>query len=294
MPQGTIVKALSGFYYVATGDGVFECRGRGLFRKKKQSPLVGDEVTFQMEADQLGYVMEIAPRQNELVRPPIANVTMAFLVFSVKEPDFSPSLLDRFLALIAYHDIRPVIVLTKTDLLSESEKDTMHTWIAAYEKMGYQLLDVHNILITNESLSEFLEEHSDERIVLAGQSGVGKSTLLNGLDMTLELKTNEISTALGRGKHTTRHVELIPLGRNLIADTPGFSSLELPMEKEELCTCFNEMVAHSANCKFRGCTHTHEPGCDVKHRYESGEYPMTRYNNYLTFLDEIKERKPRY
>ncbi|MGL4521539.1 MAG: ribosome small subunit-dependent GTPase A [Bacilli bacterium] len=294
MPQGRITKALSGFYYVWDGNETYQCRARGLFRKKNESPLVGDEVEFEAPNLTDGYVMSIGKRKNELVRPPIANVDIAFLVFSVVEPDFSTSLLDRFLALVEFNEIEPIIVLTKTDLLTPKSSTVVEKYIEDYRNLGYTLIDAHGHLENMPSLKSYLAENKGQTIVLAGQSGVGKSTLLNALDDTLNIKTNEISNALGRGKHTTRHVELISVANNFIADTPGFSSLELPMDKIQLTHCFSEMVRYSDECRFRGCTHTKEPGCALLPRYESGELPSYRYKNYLTFLQEITDRKPRY
>ncbi len=293
MPEGKIVKALSGFYYVFSNDKLVQCRGRGVFRKNKITPLVGDEVVFQAENDTEGYILEIKERKNELVRPPIANVDQAILVFSAVEPDFSTALLDRFLVLIEYNRIRPLICITKMDLTSEAEKINIRKFADDYQKAGY------NVLLTSsetaEGINELLPYIKGEISVFAGQSGVGKSSLLNVLRPDLSLKTNDISNHLGRGKHTTRHVELIQIGEGLVADTPGFSSLEFTeIEAEELNFCFPEIQTLSEECKFRGCLHISEPKCAVKSAYENGELPSYRYEHYLEFLDEIKNRKPRY
>ncbi|KAA9025920.1 ribosome small subunit-dependent GTPase A [Niallia endozanthoxylica] len=293
MPEGKIVKALSGFYYVFSNDKLVQCRGRGVFRKNKITPLVGDEVVFQAENDTEGYILEIKERKNELVRPPIANVDQAILVFSAVEPDFSTALLDRFLVLIEYNRIRPLICITKMDLTSEAEKINIHKFAEDYQKAGYDVLLTSSE--TAEGINELLPYIKGEISVFAGQSGVGKSSLLNVLRPDLSLKTNDISNHLGRGKHTTRHVELIHIGEGLVADTPGFSSLEFTeIEAEELNFCFPEIQALSEECKFRGCLHISEPKCAVKSAYEDGELPAYRYEHYLEFLDEIKNRKPRY
>ena len=295
MKKGIILKALSGFYYVEDQETkeMIQCRSRGLFRKQKITPLVGDQVEFLVEPDGNGYVMDIGPRKNELVRPPIANVDLALVVFSVKEPDFSPKLLDRFLAVIEMNQIEPIIVLTKMDLLSEEERQAIDPSIQYYKQIGYEVIETSSkqhagINVVNDLIK-------DRIVVICGQSGVGKSSLLNAIDQTLKIQVNEISKALGRGKHTTRHVELHKLSDGLIADTPGFSSLDLDqLEAIDLSQCFVEFYERSEQCKFRGCLHENEPRCAVKAAVETGEILPTRYENYLQFLTEIKSRKPKY
>ncbi|MEH7106813.1 ribosome small subunit-dependent GTPase A [Bacillus sp. JJ1764] len=293
MPEAKIIKALSGFYYVLYDERLIQCRGRGVFRKNKISPLVGDEVVFQAENDQEGYILEIKERRNELVRPPIANVDRAFLVFSAVEPDFSTVLLDRFLVLVEFNHIEPIICITKMDLTNSAQKQTIEEYAKQYRAAGYEV-----ILTSSETEAgiELLYPHLEAKIsVFAGQSGVGKSSLLNALRPDLELKTNDISSHLGRGKHTTRHVELIEVGNGLVADTPGFSSLEFTnIEAEDLTLCFPELHKASENCKFRGCLHISEPKCGVKQAVDSEEIPHYRYEHYVDFLQEIKDRKPRY
>ncbi|KKB39298.1 ribosome small subunit-dependent GTPase A [Bacillus thermotolerans] len=293
MPKGKIVKALSGFYYVADGEQMIQCRGRGVFRKRKVSPLVGDYVEYQAENELEGYILAIDERENELVRPPIANVDQVILVFSAVRPDFSTALLDRFLVLVESKNIEPLICITKTDLLSKEEEDVIHQYAEQYRSIGYPV--ILTSLNKEEAIGELRSCLKGRTSVFAGQSGVGKSSLLNALKPELELKTNDISDSLGRGKHTTRHVELINVEDGLVADTPGFSSLELTeIEAEELAGCFPEMVEQSDACKFRGCLHVNEPKCAVKGAVESGSIPSYRYEHYLQFMDEIKERKPRY
>ena len=293
MPEGKIIKALSGFYYVFSEEHIIQCRGRGIFRKNKITPLVGDEVVFQAENDIEGYIMEVKERKNELVRPPIANVDQAILVFSAVEPDFSTSLLDRFLVLIEYNRIRPLICITKMDLTDDDEKKEIEYYAKEYRTAGYNVLLTSSE--TEEGIKELLPFIKGGISVFAGQSGVGKSSLLNVLRPDLSIKTNGISTHLGRGKHTTRHVELIPVENGLVADTPGFSSLEFTdIEPEELTFCFPEIQKLSEECKFRGCYHVSEPKCAVKKSTDSGELPAYRYEHYLEFLQEIKDRKPRY
>ncbi|WP_342559275.1 ribosome small subunit-dependent GTPase A [Metasolibacillus sp. FSL K6-0083] len=293
MAQGQIRKALSGYYYVYQDEELIQCRGRGVFRNRGESPLVGDIVDYTKEGESDGYIMKIHPRKNELVRPPIANIDQAILVFSVKEPDFNTLLLDRFLVVLESFSVQPVICLTKTDLLAGDEAEQLQLLIADYEAIGYTVLTTYQ---NDGSLMERLYPLLEEKVsVLAGQSGVGKSTLLNTLLPELQLKTNEISQSLGRGKHTTRHVELIEVGNGLLADTPGFSSFDFDMiDKEELTACFPEFLRLSEQCKFRGCLHMKEPKCAIKKALETGEIRPYRYEHYEQFLQEIMERKPRY
>lgn len=293
MPEGKIIKALSGFYYVLDKDQIIQCRGRGVFRKNKITPLVGDEVVYQAENDLEGYILEVKERKNELVRPPIANVDQAILVFSAVEPDFSTALLDRFLVLVEFNHIRPIICITKMDLTNSEQKANIETYAEEYRKAGYEVLLTSSE--TEEGIKELLPLLEGEISVFAGQSGVGKSSLLNALRPDLELKTDDISAHLGRGKHTTRHVELIPVGDGRVADTPGFSSLEfMEIEAEDLNYCFPEIEVLSEQCKFRGCLHIKEPKCAVKEAVDTGELPVYRYEHYTSFLEEIKDRKPRY
>ncbi|WP_404462210.1 ribosome small subunit-dependent GTPase A [Sutcliffiella horikoshii] len=292
MPEGKIVKALSGFYYVLTADGeITQCRGRGVFRKNKITPLVGDSVVFQAENDQEGYIMEVFPRKNELVRPPIANIDQAILVFSAMEPEFSTVLLDRFLVLIESKGVSPLICISKMDLLDEDAN--LIKFADYYRSIGYEVLLTSTM--EPEQLKEILPYLKDKTSVIAGQSGVGKSSLLNVLRPELKLKTDNISSHLGRGKHTTRHVELMEINHGFVADTPGFSSLEfLEMEAEDVKECFPEFVEKSHDCKYRGCTHLKEPKCAVKEAVENEEIASYRYKHYVSFVEEIKDRKPRY
>jgi ribosome biogenesis GTPase / thiamine phosphate phosphatase len=293
MAEGKIIKALSGFYYVLSDGEITQCRGRGVFRKNKVTPLVGDYVEFQADNETEGYIMKVFERKNELVRPPIANVDQAILVFSAREPDFSTTLLDRFLVLVESKGIAPLICITKMDLLQQDEIREIEEYAEHYRSFGYE------VVVTSSKTEQGIEELSpymrDKTSVFAGQSGVGKSTLLNVIKPELDLKTAMISSHLGRGKHTTRHVELIHIGDGLVADTPGFSSLEFTdIEVEELPQCFPEMMEASEQCKFRGCLHINEPKCAVKNAVDTGDIPSYRYDHYLTFHQEIKDRKPRY
>lgn len=294
MPNGQIRKALSGYYYVYDEGKLLQCRGRGVFRKRGEQPLVGDFVEYEkVEEGSDGVIKKIFPRKNELIRPPIANVDQSLLVFSVKEPDFNTILLDRFLVILESHQVIPIICLTKMDLLTEKEKDEINSYIKIYKDIGYEVIDTYK---NDPTLLDRLEPIlKGKTTVLAGQSGVGKSTLLNTLIPNLNLKTGEISQSLGRGKHTTRHVELIEVAGGLVADTPGFSSFEFEhLEKEDLTTCFPEFERKKDECKFRGCLHLKEPKCAIKAGVESGDILEFRYEHYLQFLQEIIDRKPRY
>lgn len=294
MAEGRIVKALSGFYYVQAEDGIYACKGRGVFRKQKITPLVGDFVTFDYTDKNEGYIQTIADRKNELTRPPIANITQAVIVTTVCEPTFSSLLLDRFLVKVEAKNIKPIIVVTKKDLASDSDLISMNNYIADYKSLGY---DVYFVDLKNQasSLQVIKEQLKDEVTVLIGQSGVGKSSLLNKISPNLQIQTGEISKSLGRGKHTTRHVELIEINEGLVADTPGFSSLEFTeLEQEELDACFIEMKEYKNACKFRSCLHVKEPQCAIKQAVDLGHIKQYRYDHYVQFLKEIKDRKPRY
>ncbi|MFC7372124.1 ribosome small subunit-dependent GTPase A [Fictibacillus iocasae] len=293
MPEGRIIKALAGFYYVSHEEGIFQCRGRGNFRKRKISPLVGDWVEFESSNVTDGYILDVSERKNELVRPPVANIDQALLVFSAVEPAFAPVLLDRFLVHIEQNHIHPVIVVSKMDLVSDEEKESIEEYMSMYRDIGYEVIPTSTKAAAD--LPHFHELFKDKVTVFAGQSGVGKSSLLNLINPELNLETNAISTHLGRGKHTTRHVELIPFGEGLVADTPGFSSLDFTdISTEDLSRLFPEMESRLDGCKFRGCTHTSEPKCAVKTAVDDGEIHKGRYDNYVSFLQEIKEQKRRY
>ena len=282
--KGIIVKALAGFYYVESEGKVYQTRARGNFRKKGQTPYVGDEVEFSAEKDSEGYILKIAERQNSLVRPPIVNIDQAVVIMSAKEPDFNPNLLDRFLVLLEQKAIRPIIYISKLDLLRDDAE--LDVFLKTYQAIGY------DIAKTVEELLQFLIR---KKTVFMGQTGVGKSTLLNKIAPDLKLETGEISESLGRGRHTTRAVSFYNLNGGKIADTPGFSSLDYEVDNaEELNRAVPEIAAVSRDCKFRSCTHTHEPNCAVKPAVVKGQIASFRFEDYLQFLSEIEHRRETY
>lgn len=290
MPKGQICKALSGFYYIDYKGKRYQTRARGNFRNRNITPLVGDWVEFESTNETDGYILDVYERKNDLVRPPVANIDQGVVVSSCVEPNFSTNLLDRFLVTLSEKDIDPIIYVTKMDLANEEERNHIAVIQTEYEKIGYPVL-----LAEKNSLEDLTRFFKDKLTVFMGQSGAGKSTLLNQLSPDLSLKVGEISESLGRGRHTTRHVELIDLFGGLVADTPGFSSIDfLEMTLDELPKRFPEFVEASVYCKFRECKHRHEPKCEVKRRVETGEILSSRYDHYLQFYDEIDNRKPVY
>ena len=282
--QGRIIKALAGFYYVECDGQVYQTRARGNFRKKGQTPYVGDFVDFSAEDNSEGYILKIYDRHNSLVRPPIVNIDQAVDIMSAKEPDFNANLLDRFLVLLEHKSIQPVVYISKMDLLdTQSEIEAV---AAKYRDIGY------DFVTTQEALLPML---NDKVTVFMGQTGVGKSTLLNRIAPELALETGEISDSLGRGRHTTRAVSFYNVHGGKIADTPGFSSLDYEVKTvEDLSESFPEIRKASHFCKFRSCSHTHEPSCGVKEALENGEIWQSRYDNYLQFLSEIENRRETY
>lgn len=282
--QGRIIKALAGFYYVECDGQVYQTRARGNFRKKGQTPYVGDFVDFSAEDHSEGYILKIYDRHNSLVRPPIVNIDQAVVIMSAKEPDFNANLLDRFLVLLEHKSIQPVVYISKMDLLdTQSEIEAV---AAKYRDIGY------DFVTTQEALLPML---NDKVTVFMGQTGVGKSTLLNRIAPELALETGEISDSLGRGRHTTRAVSFYNVHGGKIADTPGFSSLDYEVKTvEDLSESFPEIRKASHFCKFRSCSHTHEPSCGVKEALENGEIWQSRYDNYLQFLSEIENRRETY
>ena len=266
--QGRIIKALAGFYYVEHDGVVYQTRARGNFRKKGQTPYVGDFVEFSAEENSEGYILKIGQRINSLVRPPIVNIDQAVVIMSAKEPDFNSNLLDRFLVLLEHKHIKPVIYISKMDLIEDDSE--MKEIQKKYQKIGFDFVF---------TLEELLPLLAHKVTVFMGQTGVGKSTLLNRIAPELKLETGEISDSLGRGRHTTRAVSLYDVHGGKIADTPGFSSLDYEVNNaEDLSESFPEIRQSSHGCKFRSCTHTHEPSCAVKDEVENGQIWHVRYD----------------
>lgn len=293
MIEGRIIKGIGGFYYIETEKGLYECRARGIFRKNKITPLVGDFVKISVvdEDNKKGVVEEIQERKTELVRPPIANVNKALIVFAVKNPTPHLSLLDRFIVLAERENLEIVIILTKIDL---DDDNTFEKIKNIYEPCGYKVIGVSNL--ENKNIDKVKEELKGNTVVFAGPSGVGKSSLLNQIDSNFQLKTGDVSDKIKRGKHTTRHAELFELKfGGMVADTPGFSSLTLDdIEDIDLKDYFIEFEDHD-DCKFGSrCIHQNEPSCAVKEAVENGEIPRERYESYIQLLNEIRQGKRRY
>ena len=287
MLNGIIIKGIGGFYYVKTTEGVYECRARGLFREEKITPLIGDKVLIRIsEEDNTGYIEKIYNRESQLTRPPVANVTQAIIVMSIRDPNINCWLLDRFLVMAEYENLNVEICLNKVDLGDEEEISLIDS---IYSRANYHVIKTSTR--TNEGILELRKILEDNITVFAGPSGVGKSSLLNKIDSKLKLATGEISKKTTRGKHTTRHVELMDLNSNsYVLDTPGFSSLNLDFIKSdvELAKYFKEIYKYNDKCKFVGCLHHKEPECEVKNQVEKGNISNIRYENYLNFLEEIK------
>ena len=273
--EGKIIKLISNDYTVLSNNKKYICKSRGKFRKLKISPLVGDQVVFD---DINNYILEVEKRKNELVRPPVANIDQAFIITSVKHPNFSTNLLDKLIDIIEFNNIEPIICFTKLDLLNKEEQNDIDVYINYYKKIGYKVF-------INTQISEIKEQFKNKISVFTGQTGAGKSTLLNNINPNLKIKTDDISYALGRGKHTTRHVELIELENGFVADTPGFSSLEfIDMKDIDIRDNFVEFELYKEKCKYRDCMHDKEDECEVKNKVRSGDILESRYQNYLNFI----------
>ena len=281
---GLIIKSIGGLYTVESPDGIYECVARGIFRKEGRSPCVGDTVTFSDEK----VIKDIMPRRNHIIRPPLANLDQLIFVVSVCEPAPNLLLLDKFIAIAEYKNIKPVVVITKVDL------DRSDNIFSVYTKVG---IDVVIIDYTDDSTVQKLKSMLAGKIsAFTGNSGVGKSTLLNAIDSTLGIKTGEISKKLGRGRHTTRESQLYKLeGGGYIADTPGFSTFETNkydiIKKEELSACFTEFSDFSGNCRFSDCSHTCEKGCAVIQAVKDGLIPESRHESYCQMYEEAKAIK---
>ena len=289
--QGKIVKGISGFYYVhVVESGIYECKAKGIFRQQKMKPLVGDDVEIDIisEEKKTGNVAAILPRKNALIRPAVANVDQALLIFAAASPNPNFNLLDRFLVMMGRQDVPVIPCFNKCDLITEEQQQEI---AAIYEASGCKILFVS--AKKELGLKELQEILEGKTTTVAGPSGVGKSSLINLLAPEACMETGEISKKIERGRHTTRHAELIQLkGDGYIMDTPGFSSLYLPeMEKEELQDCYPEFAAFEPYCRFQGCSHISEPDCGVKEALSEGKIHPVRYENYCQLYGELKDRK---
>ncbi len=291
--QGKIIKGIAGFYYVEVAEsGVYECKAKGVFRKDKVKPLVGDDVELEVldEQEKTGNITAILPRRNALIRPAVANVDQAMVIFAMKNPRPNFSLLDRFLLMMERQGVKTIICLNKQDLADPEEAEEIRR---VYRECGYQV--VLTSLKEEAGMADVEELLRGKTTVVAGPSGVGKSSLTNRMQGEVLMETGEISRKLKRGKHTTRHSQLIPLGKDtFLCDTPGFTSLYVEeMDKEELRFYFPEFTYYEGKCRFQGCVHIHEPGCAVKDALEAGELSRRRYDNYVEFYEELKEKEKR-
>lgn len=289
--QGKIIKGIAGFYYVhVEGHGVYECKAKGIFRKDHVKPLVGDDVIVDVldEEEMLGNIRQILPRRSALVRPAVANVDQALIIFAIVKPNPNFNLLDRFLIRMERQKLPTIICFNKQDIASTQEKEALRH---SYETCGYKVLFMS--ALENEGIEEVRKLLTGKTTTVAGPSGVGKSSLINKLVPTANMKTGDISVKIERGKHTTRHSEIIALGEGTyIVDTPGFTSLEISeITKEELGQYYPEFVQYEPYCKFSGCAHINEPSCGVKDAVAEGRISKVRYDNYKTLYQELKELK---
>ena len=288
--QGKIIKGIAGFYYVHTTAGLVECKAKGIFRKDKIKPLVGDNVEIELidKESLLGNIIEILPRKNALIRPASANIDQALVIFAIVKPDPNYNLLDRFLITMEQQKLPCVICFNKKDIATDEEK---HELTAAYSGCGYEVLFVSGT--QKDGIEEIKVRLKGKTTVVAGPSGVGKSTIINTLCPQARMETGEISHKIERGRHTTRHAELFALSDDTyIMDTPGFTSLSLgEMEKEELQSFYPEFAEYEKECKFGGCAHISEPVCGVKEALAAGKISRVRYENYVLLYEELKNRK---
>lgn len=286
---GKIVKGIAGFYYVdVPGVGIYQCRAKGIFRNKKQKPLIGDNVEMEVthEQDMEGNVIKILPRKNELIRPTVSNIDQAFIVFAVTQPDPNINLLDRFLVAVAMNNIDAVICFNKSDLLGDEKIAEL---CDIYELAGYKTMAVS--AQEDDSFDEILSLLKGKTTVFAGPSGVGKSSIINLIQEHTHMETGQVSDKIKRGKHTTRHANLIPVdSETYVVDTPGFSSLSLDhLEQDEIKDYFLEFAKYEPECKFGGCNHINEPKCGVKDAIKNGDVSASRYKSYLHIYEELKD-----
>lgn len=286
--KGKIVKGISGFYYVHVAEtGIYECKAKGIFRNQKIKPLVGDDVEIVVldEEKKIGNVEKILPRTRELIRPAVANIDMALVIFAAAKPDPNFNLLDRFLCMMEYQKVPVTICFNKCDLVTEEQREVLRK---IYEPAGYELL--FTSAKTQENVEKLKSVLCGKMTAVAGPSGVGKSSLINDLQDAVQMQTGGISDKIERGKHTTRHSQIIPIAENTyIMDTPGFSSMDLPgFSKEDLWTCYPEFVRFEPGCRFIRCSHIGEPDCGVKTALAEGKISQVRYDNYVQLYQEMK------
>lgn len=286
--EGLIIKATGGFYYVKSGETVYECRARGAFRHSDLSPLVGDQVMISVLPKEKGYINAIHERKNSLIRPPLANLDQLIMVVSVAEPAPNLLVLDKMIAVAEHQDVEPVIVFTKTDL------EAPDVYAEIYRKAGFRVYEV--CALEHEGTDAVLKMLEGKISAFCGNSGAGKSSLLNDILPELCLSTAEISKKLGRGRHTTRHTELFELENGgYVADTPGFSAVDMErmeiIRKDALQYCFREFEPYVMKCKFTGCSHVSEKGCAVLDAVKEGTIPKSRHKNYCLMYEEAKQLK---
>lgn len=285
--NGTIIKGIGGFYYVEAAGEIYECKARGVFRKEHITPLVGDSVEISIEENDKNSIEKINERRNFFNRPPIANVDKLVIVSSTCEPSPSTLIIDRLTAVAVHKGVQPVLVFTKDDLKKADE------YIEIYSKTKFPLYVVSNV--THDGVDALKSELSGSISVFTGNSGVGKSSLLNCITPEFSLETGEISHKLGRGRHTTRHVELYKIDNFFVADTPGFSSLDFETNdiimKDELASCFPEFDEYTGLCKFTSCSHISDKGCAVVQAVKDGNISVSRHESFKTLFNEVKNIK---
>ena len=289
--QGKIVKGIAGFYYIHVAEsGVYECKAKGVFRREKIRPLVGDNVEIEIleEEENTGNITRVFSRSNELIRPAVANIDQVLLVFAVVKPNPHYNLLDRFLVMMEDKLLPVILCFNKTDIASDAQIEEIR---AIYGRCGYPL--VFTSVQEEENIEQVREMLRGKTTAIAGPSGVGKSSIINLLQPEAQMETGEISRKIERGRHTTRHSELFPIDRDsYIMDTPGFSSLYVnDFEKEDLKHYFPEFMEYGGTCRFHGCDHIHEPGCAVKAAVDAGKIHPVRYRNYVEMYEELKNKR---
>lgn len=288
MIRGRIIRLISNRYQVLLKDKtIIDAIASGKLRLK-MAPKTGDIVDLEIREEKY-MIVDIADRFNDLRRPPIANIDQMLIVVSAKNPDFSVSLVDQMVVMSNYHKVNPILIVSKMDLLEDDDK--IHQLIDNYKLSGYSVIKSGK----NNDTTEIEALVANKFSVLSGQSGVGKSTLLNRINPDFEIKTQQISKALGRGKHTTRHVQFLPVGSGWVADTPGFSKIDLTvLTIEDLRDSMFEFEKYSENCRFSDCFHINEPGCAVIKAVEDDLIPSERYENYVKFYNEVKDVRRLY